>query len=140
MRAERIGSYSIAATVASTPCLLRLKSTRRIFCLWPPPMPRAVTRPYWLRPPVFLRISTSDFSGFVLVMSLKSAMVIYRVDGVSGLNVLTGINAKVFFQQLFEVSEPSILSLAGKSVIGSQTCCPDGLTDGEEGVDYQSEN
>ena len=64
----------------------------------------------------------------------------YRVDGVSGLNVLTGINAKVFYQQLFEVGEPSILSLAGKSVIGSQTCCPDDLADDEEGVDYQSEN
>jgi hypothetical protein len=59
-------------------------------------------------------------------------MVIYRVDGVSGLNVLTGINAKVFYQQLFEVSEPSILSLAGKSVIGSQTCCPANLSGGEE--------
>jgi hypothetical protein len=35
----------IAATVASTPCLLRLKSTRRIFCLCPPPSPRVVTRP-----------------------------------------------------------------------------------------------
>jgi hypothetical protein len=43
-------------------------------------------------------------------------MVIYRVDGVSGLNVLTGINAKVFYQQLFEVSEPSILSLAGNQL------------------------
>jgi hypothetical protein len=43
------------------------------------------------------------------------------VDGVSGLNVLTGIIAKVFYQQLFEVGRPSILSLAGKSVIGLQT-------------------
>jgi hypothetical protein len=68
-----------------------------------------------------LRISTSDFSGFVFVISLKSAIVIYRVDGVSGLNVLTGIIAKVFHQQLFEVGRPSILSLAGKSVIGLQT-------------------
>jgi len=40
----------------------------------------------------------------------------YRVDGVSGLNVLTGINAKVFYQQLFEVSEPSILSLEGNQL------------------------
>ena len=44
-RAVRPGSYSIAFTVASTPCLFRLKSTSRSFCLWPPPMPRAVTRP-----------------------------------------------------------------------------------------------
>ena len=34
---------------------------------------------------------TSRFSGFVFVISLKSAIVMYRVDGVSGLNVLTGI-------------------------------------------------
>jgi hypothetical protein len=46
-------------------------------------------------------------------MSLKSAIVMYRVDGVSGLNVLTGIIAKVFNQQLFEVGRPSILSLGG---------------------------
>jgi hypothetical protein len=64
---------------------------------------------------------TSDFSGLVLVISLKSAIVIYRVDGVSGLNVLTGIIAKVFNQQLLEVGRPSILSLGGQSVIGLQT-------------------
>jgi len=69
-----------------------------------------------LRPPVFLRISTSDFSGFVLVMSLKSAIVMYRVDGVSGLNVLTGINAKSFVQQLCEVGGPSILSQGGNQL------------------------
>jgi hypothetical protein len=34
----------------------------------------------------------------------------YRVDGVSGLNVLTGINAKVFVSN-FEVGKPSILFL-----------------------------
>ena len=38
-------SYSIAMTEASMPCFLRLKSTMRIFCLCPPPMPRLVTRP-----------------------------------------------------------------------------------------------
>jgi hypothetical protein len=69
-----------------------------------------------LRPPVFLRISTSDFSGFVLVISLKSAIVMYRVDGVSGLNVLTGINAKSFVQQLCEVGGPSILSQGGNQL------------------------
>ncbi len=42
-------------------------------------------------------MTTSDFSGVVFVMSLKSAIVMYRVDGVSGLNVLTGIITKVFF-------------------------------------------
>jgi hypothetical protein len=38
----------------------------------------------------------------------------YRVDGVSGLNVLTGINPKVFVSN-FEVGKPSILSLLGIS-------------------------
>jgi hypothetical protein len=61
------------------------------------------------------------------------------VDGVSGLNVLTGIIAKVFNQQLLEVGRPSILSLAGQSVIGLQTCCPSGLSDEEERLIYQSE-
>src|ERR1039457_6111174 len=90
----------MAFTVASTPCLFRLKSTRRIFCLCPPPMPRAVMRPYTLRPPVRLRISTKRFSGLVFVMSLKSAYAIYRVDGVNGLNVCTGINQQRFPSQL----------------------------------------
>jgi hypothetical protein len=40
----------------------------------------------------------------------------YRVDGVSGLNVLTGIITKVFYQQLFEVGRPSILSLVGNQL------------------------
>src|ERR1019366_1098314 len=63
---------------------------------------------------VFLRISTSDFSGVVFVMSLKSAIVMYRVDGVSGLNVLTGIKSKSFVSN-FEVGRPSFLSLRGIS-------------------------
>ena len=63
---------------------------------------------------IFLRMSTSDFSGVVFVMSLKSAIVMYRVDGVSGLNVLTGIIAKVFFSN-FEVGRPSFLFLWGIS-------------------------
>ena len=37
--------YSIAATVAGTPSLVRLKSTIRYCCLWPPPRCRAVLRP-----------------------------------------------------------------------------------------------
>jgi hypothetical protein len=62
-----------------------------------------------------LRMTTSDFSGVVLVMSLKSAIVMYRVDGVSGLKCLTGINTKSFFISNFEVGRPSFLSLLGIS-------------------------
>jgi hypothetical protein len=40
-------------------------------------------------------VNTKLFSGFVFVMSLKSAIVMYRVDGVSGLNDLTGIKSMI---------------------------------------------
>ena len=48
-------------------------------------------------------------------MSLKSAIVMYRVDGVSGLNVFTGIITKVLSATL-EVSRPSFLSLGGNQL------------------------
>ena len=56
-------------------------------------MPRAVQRPYMLRPPVFFRISVRLFSGlvFFFVISSNDAMVMYRVEGVNGLKVFTGI-------------------------------------------------
>ena len=63
MRADRFGSYSIAATLAGTPSLSRLQSMMRSLCLWPPPRCRVVMRPYTLRPPVDLSGAVSDFSG-----------------------------------------------------------------------------
>ena len=45
MRQLRFGSYSMAATLAGTPSLMRRKSTMRYRCLWPPPLWRAVLRP-----------------------------------------------------------------------------------------------
>ena len=45
MRHERFGSYSMAATLAGTPSLVRLKSMMRYWRLWPPPRWRAVLRP-----------------------------------------------------------------------------------------------
>src|ERR1035437_6248715 len=72
-------------------------------------MPRAVARPYMLRPPVFLRISTRLFSGFVFVISLKSANEMYRVDGVSGLNVFTGIKSTIQTKSATWRAEPLIL-------------------------------
>ena len=80
-------------TLASMPCLLRRKSTERIFCLCPPPIPRLVIRPWALRPPDFFLMTTRFFSGRVFVMSSYDAMVIYRVDGVKGLKLLTGIKS-----------------------------------------------
>src|SRR5690606_16150033 len=74
MRAVRLGSYSMCATLAFTPSLsLRLKSITRYWRLWPPPMWRVVMRPELLRPPVLGSGSSSDFSGVDRVISAKSA-------------------------------------------------------------------
>ena len=83
MRAERLGSYSMAATLAGMPTLSqRLKSMMRYKRLWPPPRKRTVIRPWLFRPPVFFRGLTRDFSGSVLVISEKSATVMKRRLGV----------------------------------------------------------
>src|SRR3954452_20641847 len=69
MRAERFGSYSIAATRPGTFSLSRLKSMIRYSRLLPPPRCRAVMTPRLFRPPDFLSGSVSAFSGSVFVMS-----------------------------------------------------------------------
>src|SRR6476469_9945509 len=90
MYAERLGSYSIAATFAGTPSLRRLKSTRLYARLAPPPRWRAVLRPWALRPPLFLRPSTSVFSGLDFVTSAKSAYDAKRRPGLVGLGLRIG--------------------------------------------------
>src|SRR5256885_2498793 len=90
MYAERFGSYSIAATRAGTPSLVRLKSILRYSRLAPPPRWRAVLRPSELRPPDFLRPSTRVFSGSVFVISAKSGNVMKRRPGDVGLGLRTG--------------------------------------------------
>src|SRR5580704_13523301 len=97
MRAERFGSYSIAATLAGIPVFSRRKSTVRYFCWCPPPRCQAVTSPCEFRPPVRFCTSTSDFSGVCLVISLLSSMVRKRRDGVYGLNVFIAIVASYRF-------------------------------------------
>src|SRR3954463_3596901 len=92
MRALRLGSYSIAATLAGTPSLFRLKSTMRYCCLWPPPRWRDVLRPYELRPPVRGLGASSDFSGLSLVVSEKSETVWKRRPGLGGLRWRRGIS------------------------------------------------
>src|SRR5919206_2681853 len=91
MYAERFGSYSIAATFAGTPSLRRLKSILRYLRLAPPPRWREVMRPFELRPPDFLRPSTSDFSGSALVTSALSFQVANRRPGDVGLCFLMAI-------------------------------------------------
>src|ERR671918_2790042 len=87
MYAERFRSYSMAATFAGTPSLRRLKSTRRYRRLAPPPRWRAVLRPRALRPPDFVRPSTSVRSGRSFVISAKSGYVEKRRPGLVGLGL-----------------------------------------------------
>src|SRR2546423_4341744 len=91
MYAERFGSYSIAATLAGTPSLRRLKSILRYRRLAPPPRWRDVLRPRALRPPLLVRPSTSDFSGSSRVTSAKSGYVEKRRPGLVGLGLRIGI-------------------------------------------------
>ena len=73
MRAVRLGSYSMCATLAFTPSLsLRRKSMTRYWRLWPPPMWRVVMRPELLRPPVLGSGLSSDFSVVERDISLSS--------------------------------------------------------------------
>src|SRR5436190_23495737 len=88
----RLGSYSIAATLAGIPSLVRLKSILRYRRLAPPPRWREVLRPWALRPPDFLSPSVSAFSGFVFVTSAKSEYETKRMPGLVGLGLRTGIS------------------------------------------------
>src|SRR3569833_1987284 len=81
----------MAATRAGTPSLVRLKSILRYSRLAPPPRWRAVLRPYALRPPDFLRPSTSVRSGSVFVISAKSGYETKRRPGLVGLGLRIGI-------------------------------------------------
>src|ERR1700756_1440944 len=91
MYAERLGSYSMWATLAGIPSLRRLKSILRYSRLAPPPRWRAVLRPLVLRPPVFLSPSTRDFSGSERVTSAKSGYETNRIPGEVGFGLRIGI-------------------------------------------------
>src|SRR5690606_9129283 len=94
MRAVRLGSYSMCATLALTPSLsLRRKSMTRYWRLCPPPMWRVVMRPVLLRPPDFGSGLTSDFSGVDRVISTKSATLAPRRPGVVGLYLRMDMSA-----------------------------------------------
>src|SRR3954463_15470007 len=91
---DRLGSYSIAATRAGTPSLVRLKSILRYRRLAPPPRWRDVLRPLALRAPDFLRPSVKDFSGGDFVFSAKPEYVPKRPPGLVGLGLRIGIQAQ----------------------------------------------
>src|SRR4051812_43994749 len=91
MKAERLGSYSSRSTVAATSHVRRLKSTWRYFCLWPPAIPREVTWPLLLRPPVFFLPSVSALTGFPFHSADLSTRIRPRCDEVVGLYVLSAM-------------------------------------------------
>src|SRR5580765_3237982 len=91
MRALRLGSYSMCATFAGTPSLLRRKSTIRYRRLLPPPWWRAVIRPCTLRPAFLRPLTTSDFSGVARVISSNDETLPPRRPGVVGLYLRTAI-------------------------------------------------
>src|ERR1044071_583718 len=95
MRQLRLGSYSTACTFAGTPSLVRLKSMMRYCCLCPPPLCRAVLRPYELRPPVPGLGARSERSGLSFVISEKSETVWNRRPGLVGFRLRRGMSASL---------------------------------------------
>ena len=68
MRQVRFGSYSIAATLAVTPSLVRLKSISRYCCLCPPPregeaLSRSSKKGPFVEERLLARISTMNDTG-----------------------------------------------------------------------------
>src|SRR3954462_14124603 len=92
MNADRLGSYSIRSTVAGTSQVRRLKSMKRYFCLWPPAMPREVTRPLLLRPPVLRLPSVSALTGLPFQSVDLSTRISPRCDEVTGLYCLSAMD------------------------------------------------
>ncbi len=86
MRADRFGSYSIAATRAGMSFLVLRKSITRYFFLWPPPRCQEVILPWLFRPARFFFFSTRLRSGFFLVRSSLVRTVMVRTPGEVGLN------------------------------------------------------
>src|SRR6266508_1844197 len=95
MRADRFGSYSMAATLAGTPSLFRRKSTIRKRRLFPPPWWRVVILPALLRPAFLRPGANSDFSGRDLVISSNPETLAPRRPGVVGLYFRTGISRRL---------------------------------------------
>ena len=100
MRQVRLGSYSIAATLAGTPSLVRLKSMMRYCRLWPPPGGgRSCGRSCCDRRCRGFGAS-SDFSGVVLVISEKSETVWNRRPGLVGLRLRMAMGLRSALEQL----------------------------------------
>src|SRR3990172_566435 len=88
MRADRFGSYSIAATLAGTSFLFLRKSITRYFLLCAPPRCQDVILPWLFLPARFSLFSTRLRSGFFWVRSSFVRTVMERTPGEVGLNFL----------------------------------------------------
>src|SRR4029453_4563573 len=137
MRHDRLGSYSMAATLAGTPSLLRRKSITRYRCLWPPPRWRAVLRPCTLRPPVAGLRSTSDRSGRPRVTSEKSATVWNRRPGLVGLRLRRAIAGASVLEQVDRVAPDGGAEVSlgvGTLAVGERAAVALALAGAVEGV------
>src|SRR3954465_2126768 len=95
MYAVRLGSYSIAATLAGIPSRRRLKSTLRYRRLAPPPRWGGGLGPLAVGPPRLMRPSTRVRSGVVFVISAKSGYETKRRPGEVGLGLRMGIGLRL---------------------------------------------
>jgi hypothetical protein len=57
--------------------------------------------PWLLRPPLFFKVTVSDFSGLLFVISANVGASLKRCPGVVGFNFFTAISFYLFNWQLF---------------------------------------
>src|ERR1700739_4497751 len=119
MLALRLGSYSMASTLAGTPSLSRRKSILRYCFLWPPPRCQIEISPWLLRPPERFFGSRRLFSGVCLVIWLLSRTVINRRDAVYGLKLFSPISTSYLFARScfsYRATSTSLLTALGRVV------------------------
>src|SRR3954462_7716220 len=125
MRAVRLGSYSMCATLAGIPSLsARRKSISRYWRLCPPPWCRAVILPCALRPPLFGSGRSSDFSGVDRVISAKSATLEPRRPGVVGLYLRIAISEYPSAHRSAESFDPVTVGELDHRPLGVLTLAP----------------
>ena len=109
MRAERFGSYSIAATVAGTPSLSRLKSIDAVAPLVAAAAMAHVMRPRLLRPPDFAqRRERAPARASPSVISAKSKPVWKRRPGDVGLYWIVGMVATRSLEEVDALPSASV--------------------------------
>src|SRR3954447_18951613 len=122
MNAERLGSYSRRSTVAVTSHVRRLKSMTRYFCLCPPAIPRDVTWPLLLRPPVLRLPSVSALTGLPFHKADLSTRIRPRRAAEVGLYCLRAISPEPLPSRRSTDLRPGERSLSSYPSAG--TACP----------------